>query len=82
MTRNLNVDAAISGRTCWPRLAPPRAAPTHSRPKGSAAWPKALTVASIPAGKPSPVARSTSPPAQPTINGLAKIARSTVAGEL
>ncbi|MNC35541.1 hypothetical protein D3C75_840280 [compost metagenome] len=82
MTRNLKADAAISGRTCWPRRAPPRAAPTHSRPSGRAAWPRALTVGSIPAGRPSPLARSSNPPAQPTIKGLAKMARSTVAGEL
>ena len=37
ITRNLNAEAAINGRTCWPTRAPPRAAPTHSRPKGRAA---------------------------------------------
>ncbi|MNH21884.1 hypothetical protein D3C79_817160 [compost metagenome] len=82
ITRNLNAEAAINGRTCWPTRAPPRAAPTHSRPRGRAAWPRALTVGSSPAGKPSPVTRSSRPPAQPTISGLAKIARNTVAGEL
>ncbi|MNT74177.1 hypothetical protein D3C72_2129720 [compost metagenome] len=56
MSRNLAMDERPIGLiqlAAAPRF---KAAPTHSSPSGSEAWPSAFSTAPIPAGMPSPVA--------------------------